>query len=507
MMRTRAGATLLLYALAAHVVGQSASAQMGVHPMPTPKQWPTNAWLEATPESQGLSSNDLADALEFAAANHINIHSLTVVRNGFIVLDAYFYPFTREMRHDIASNTKSIVSLLVGLAVAEGRISGLAQPVVDLLPTNATRGLSERKAHIRVGDLLSMQSGLDCGFARGEPELREMNKRPDGVAYALSLNMVADPGTRFGYCSPNYHVLSAALVTASRVSVFEYARAHLFDPLGIKDTYWPADRMGITHGWGDLQLHPHDMAKIGLLMLQRGRWDEQQLLPQTWIDSSTTLRAHVNENEDYGLGWWLSRRMALFEANGRGGQRITVVPAKNMVAVMTGGGFEPGDVGRYLLAAVRADTALPKDANAQARLAAALDAITAGPQAHTVSHPAIEKDVARRTYTLDDNPLGIRTFAIEFSDSATATLRLRLTSGTVVVQPMGLDGVYRVISSENGAAAAGRGEWLPDGRFRAEFNQLARINRYSFDVEFRGDRVLIVASEPTELGTVNLHGK
>lgn len=173
---------------------------------------------------------------------------------------------------------------------------------------------------------------------------------------------------------------------------------------------------------------------------------------------------------------------------------------------MTGGGFEPGDIGSYLLAALRSDTALAEDPQGQARLADALRSIATPPQPHAVVQSAVAEQVSNRIYTLEENPLGIRSFAVEFSDSARAVLRMGLSDGRVLVQPLGMDGVYRVARDETGASSAGRGDWLPDGRFRAEFNRLARINRYSFDIAFRGDDVAIVASEPTELGTVSLRG-
>jgi CubicO group peptidase (beta-lactamase class C family) len=454
-----------------------------------------------------MSSNDLADALDFARMNDVNIHSLTVVRNGVIVLDAYFYPFVSETRHDLASVTKSVVSMLAGVATAEGHLSGLQQPVLSALPRGSIRQADERAARIRIGDLLSMRSGFDCGFQRGEPELREMRNSPDWVAYALHLTTIAEPGTRFGYCSPNFHLLSAAIATTTKLTTLDYARGRLFGPLGINDVYWPADAMGFNHGWGDLQLRPRDMAKLGLLMLHGGRWAGTQILPTTWIDSSVVTRAIVNDNENYGLGWWLSRRVpTLFEANGRGGQRITLVPGANLVVVMTGGGFEPGDIGGFIVRSVRAEAALPEDSVGQTRLANALRLIAAGPAPRAVTKSATAEQVSGRVYRLVDNPLGIQSLSVEFSDSTVGALRLRLTNGQELVQPLGLDGRYRVASDQNGAASAGRGEWLPDGRLRIEFNRLSLINRYVLDVAFRDDDIRIFASEPTELGTATLRG-
>src|SRR5687768_7391762 len=98
------------------------------------EQSPIAAWTESTPEAQGMNSGELADALQFARRNEVNIHSLTVVRNGVIVLDAYFYPYTRAMRHDVASITKSVTSLLVGLAISDGYLKGADQSIVSVLP-------------------------------------------------------------------------------------------------------------------------------------------------------------------------------------------------------------------------------------------------------------------------------------------------------------------------------------------------------------------------------------
>ncbi len=471
-------------------------------------QRPLAPWTESTPEAQGMNSGDLADALEFARRNEINIHSLTVVRNGVIVLDAYFYPYTRAMRHDVASVTKSVMSLLVGQATSDGYLEGVNQRIVSALPTASTVGLDPQVAQIHVGDLLAMQSGFRCGLSPGERELSDMRTTNDWVAYALHLPMVAEPGTRFGYCSPNFHLLSAAIANATQRTTLNYARTRLFEPLGIDDVQWPMDRAGINHGWGDLQLRPRDMARIGQLMLQRGRWDERQIVPTAWIDSSLMARAMPNQNENYGFGWWLSRRVpTLFEAIGRGGQRISVVPAKNVVVVMTGGGFEPGDIGAFVLRSVRADTALREDTDGEARLSEALRLIAMSPLPRAVTQSSTASKVSRREYRLVDNRLGIRSFTIEFSDSAVAIMRVQLTDGSALVQRLGLDGVYRVSSGEHGTASAGRAEWLADGHLRIEFNTLARINRYIMDAEFSGDSVRIAVTEPTEVGSVTLRGE
>jgi hypothetical protein len=335
-----------------------------------------------------------------------------------------------------------------------------------------------------------------------------MRGAPYWVAYALRLPTVSEPGTRFGYCSPNFHVLSAAITSATNLSALDYARRRLFAPLGITDVYWPADSAGFNRGWGDLELRPLDMAKLGFLMLQHGRWENEQVLPAAWVASSADVAAVVNENEDYGLGWWVSRRIpTLFEANGRGGQRISVVPDKNVVVVMTGGGFEPGDIGRFVLAALRSDRPLPDDRVGQARLATALQQIRMPPARHDETKSPTAARISGRVYALEDNLLGIRSLALELPGSGAAELRLELTSGEVLRQPLGMDGQYRLTTLYGGAVSAGRADWFVDGRLRIELNRLSLINRTLFDVEFRGDDLLIDASEPTELGQAKLVGR
>lgn len=474
---------------------------------PAPIEWPTTAWSVSSPEAQGMSSGDLADGLQFALANGLNVHSVTVVRNGVIVLDAYFYPFLPETRHDVASVTKSVVSLLVGLATAQGYLLGPEQPLVATLPPESARDVGGGAAALRLGDLLTMRSGFDCGFKRGEPELRDMRSAKDWTAYALRLPIVAEPGTRFGYCSPNFHLLSAAISSSAKTSTLNFARQHLFGPLGINDVYWPADAKGITHGWGDLQLRPRDMAKLGLLMLRDGRWAEQQVLPRTWIDSSVRNHFRANNDNDYGFGWWMPHRIpGLFEATGRGGQRISVRPEMNTVVVTTGGGFEPFDIGQFILKAVRSDAPLPADPANQLRLANALRQVAAAPARRAVAKPTAPKRLSGRVYNLEKNALGIRSLSVEFADSRASTLYLELANGEKLVQPLGTDGRYRLATVNGGAVSAGRAQWFEDEHLRIEFNRLSLINRFIIDIKFRDRDLELVVSEPTEFGTVTVRG-
>jgi len=201
-----------------------------------------------------------------------------------------------------------------------------------------------------------MQSGWDCGVPLGAPginadrQLAEMRRRVDWAQFALDLPMTSEPGMRFLYCNANCHLLSALLTRVTGTNALGVARRELFEPLGIRDIAWPADPKGDNYGWGDLQLHPRDMARLGQLFLQRGRWGERQIIPEAWLRTAT--RAHVEHTggkDKYGYFWWVSDELpGLFEAVGRGGQRITVWPDKDLVLVYTGGGFEAGDLAPFI---------------------------------------------------------------------------------------------------------------------------------------------------------------
>jgi CubicO group peptidase (beta-lactamase class C family) len=233
-------------------------------PSPQPKQ----GWRASTPEQQGLNSNKLAEAVDFVMREKIRAHSLLVIRNGFIVTDAYFYPFVPNTRHDVASVTKSVTSTLVGLAIDKGLIKDVSQPVLGLLPDRIPANLDDRKKAMTLQHLLTMQSGLQCINSPTEVTLFQMMESPDWIKFMFDLPMTDSPGTRFAYSSGAVHLLSAIIRKTSGMKAFEFARRSLFEPLGITDVIWPTDPRGEdNHGWGDLQLRPHDMAKIGYLFL------------------------------------------------------------------------------------------------------------------------------------------------------------------------------------------------------------------------------------------------
>lgn len=255
------------------------------------------SWSLSTPEEQGIDSATLATVIEEIDQRDLPVDSLQIVRNGYLVLDAYFYPYFGDRLHDVASVTKSVTSTVVGIAIDRGLLE-LEQPVLPLFPEVAPELPSDMRADIELQHLLSMTSGFDCGYEPGERELHDMIASDDHVKYALNLPMKVAPGTEFSYCSCGSHLLSAIITKVTGVSALDFAREHLFAPLDIEDVTWPSDPQGITRGWGSLQLHPRDMAKVGQLFLNRGNWNGTQVVSVDWVDKATRL-------------WWTHTTMAL----------------------------------------------------------------------------------------------------------------------------------------------------------------------------------------------------
>ena len=214
-----------------------------------PDYWPTNGWQTSTPEEQGMDSVKLAEAIEQIQKLDIPVNSLLILRDGKILLDAYFYnPYDGTYPHDLASVTKSIMTTLIGIAVGQGKID-LDKPIVSYFPDRTIDNLDERKKQITVRHLVSNTNGLESGCEPGdEPTIRAMISTTDWVQHALDRKMVQEAGEAFCYDSPGMHLLSAILQETTGMTALEFARQYLFTPLGIKEAIWEGDPQGY-HAW------------------------------------------------------------------------------------------------------------------------------------------------------------------------------------------------------------------------------------------------------------------
>jgi CubicO group peptidase (beta-lactamase class C family) len=498
-------ASLLLVANHAVSPAQNAATRGAV-------SWPTHGWPSSTPEAQGMDARALARLFDVVRARRIPIHSLLIVRNGAIVLDASFFPYRSGDPHDLASVTKSVTSTLIGIAIGEHLLHGVDQTVLPLFPRRRVANRDARKERLTLEHLLTMTSGLDCRFRPGEITLGQMQQSPDWIQFMLDLPMDADPGSRFEYCSGGMHLLSGIVSLATGMSPLEYARRRLFEPLGIDLVIWPADPQGISHGWGDLNLAPRDAAKIGYLWLHDGRWEDRQIIPAQWLRAATRPHSHPDIGSgEYGYGFWVypDRDPLVYEALGRGGQRVSVVPAKQLVVVFTGGGFEPGDIGDIIGEALKADGPIAPDPTGDSLLMAAVAAAAQPPAAGSVAPaPALAAAVSGREFVLDTNPLGLRSLSLTFPGGSEARLRLRFSDGRDEERPVGLDGVPRLsLGGRYGLLVAVAGTWTDERTFAVDYDEVANVNDFRLRVSFSGPDVGLDVSERTGLIEAHVRGR
>ncbi|KPK14718.1 MAG: hypothetical protein AMJ62_11940 [Myxococcales bacterium SG8_38] len=452
---------------------------------------PEAGWPTAPPEEQGFDSAALAEVVEQIDAQETSVDSLLIVRNGVLVLDAYFHPYRNDLLHDVASVTKSVTSTLVGIASDRGLLR-LDQNLVATFPELVPEPPTDGKEDIALRHLLTMTSGLDCGRTTGEPELAEMTASEHWVDYALGIPMAVPPGSEFAYCSPGSHLLSAMITKATGRRALDFARDVLFEPLGIREAKWPDDPQGISRGWGDLQLHPRDMARIGLLFLREGAWNDVQVVSKEWVREA--VRHQVTAETDgtgYGYQWWVLAGVfeGIYEARGRGGQAIIVWPDKDVVAVFTGGGTDVrGRIAPSLVAALKSDSALPPNPEANAGLAAAIEAAAEPPLAKPVPPlPPMAAQVSGKTYRLGANQFDLECMALDFSSASDVFLELTIESAEYGFA-IGFDAVPRISETGPTDVPVGiTGEWTEPSVLLLHYDEVAGPNLLEIRSDFGVD--------------------
>jgi len=294
--------------------------------------WPTDGWRTTTPEKQGMNPDMLNKMLIAIDDQHLNIDGLVTIRNGYIVLENYYPLYEQNTLHEIYSVTKSVISALVGIAIDEGFINSVEDPVADYIPDRSIKNNSPQKQSLTIEHLLTMSSGLEWDFD-------EMVSNPDWVKYTLDQPMYNEPGKEFSYNSGNAQVLSAILQDVSGKDTRDFAQHYLFDPLGIDHYRWQRDIQGIPKGGWGMAMTPRDLAKLGYLYLKEGEWDGQQVVSKEWVAASTQGYVQVQEplepwDLSMGYMWWIHED-GLYAAQGMKGQFVYVIPDLDIVVVIT----------------------------------------------------------------------------------------------------------------------------------------------------------------------------
>jgi CubicO group peptidase (beta-lactamase class C family) len=309
----------------------------------------------APPEQVGMRSGRLADAIESLRGNDRDIHALVVLRDCRMVLELYAEHVTRDHNHALYSVTKSVLATLLGVLLKSGRVSSLELPVAQFIAgtTALDADRLEKARRIRIRDVMSMSSGLSY---RNNPRTHPIYGPADRLAFALGPPFVSEPGERFNYSNGDASIAGAVVAAAANKDLLSYGHEVLFGPLGFKNVeWWFRDDAGrYPGGWG-LRLRAVDMAKLGQLYLQNGRWQDTTIIDAEFIADAWRPGPKASH---YGLFWWRwvpenPQTGPVHFADGFKGQRIYVLP-KHGIVIAVNANVSGNAVGKVYNALIRA---------------------------------------------------------------------------------------------------------------------------------------------------------
>ncbi len=288
-----------------------------------------------------MNSTALQEVVDYVENMNNSFRSMVVVRHGYIVLEEYFSPVLYNMNntHALYSATKSFVSCLFGIAMDMGFIDNVSQNLLDFFPNKTIANRDAMKESITLEHVLTMTSGFEwneSSYTNMDNDFFRMRASDDWAQYVLDRPMESEPGTTFFYNSGNSHLLATIINITTGMTPLSFADRYLFGPLGITRRAWLVDSLGVNFGGADLALTPRDMAKFGLLFLQNGNWDGQQIVSEQWVTASTQNSTTTYGWLNYGYQWWIDPEYGTISARGYMGQKIFILPDYDMVVVFTG---------------------------------------------------------------------------------------------------------------------------------------------------------------------------
>src|SRR5215510_1663473 len=335
----------------------------------------TSALPRSTPERQGVSSAGILGFVQAADTAVDAMNSFMLVRHGQVVAEGWWSPYDAETPHVLYSLSKSFTSTAVGLAISEGKLS-LDDQVLKFFPEDAPTQPSDNLRAMRVRDLLRMATGNQT-----EAQLRDAaTKNEPWTRIFLAHPVPFKPGTHFLYNSPGTYMLSALVQKVTGMTVLDFLRPRLFQPLGFKDPTWVTSPQGISAGAYGLMVRTGEVARFGQLYLQKGVWQGRQIIPTAWVEEATARQTSNGSaptsdwDQGYGYQFWRCRHNA-YRGDGAFGQYCIVIPEQDAVVAITSGVRNMQSVMNLawdkLLPAMKSKS-LPEDAGARSKLAAKL---------------------------------------------------------------------------------------------------------------------------------------
>jgi len=317
-----------------------------------------DGWATASLPQAGLAPGPLLALVEtivntpYTGFKTPYVHSLLIARHGKLVLERYFFGYSRARTHSTRSAGKTLAGVLTGIALDRGANFGPDTPVVSLFPEyKEIAGLDARKRRITVRNLLTFTSGLACNddddaSPGNEERMQDQNAQPDWYKYALDLPMAADPGgSKAVYCSAGVNLLGGVVSNAVGVPLPEFFYRHYAAPLDIQLYHMNLMPTGQVYMGGGIEMRPRDQLKLGQLYLNGGTWNGRRVISKAWVDASWRSYSTFATDHGYGYNWHIvdvtsgGHRYRLYEAGGNGGQFVIAIPELDMVVGFTGGNY------------------------------------------------------------------------------------------------------------------------------------------------------------------------
>lgn len=312
--------------------------------------------VKVTPESVGFIQDSL-DMIDDTIYNspQPNFIGLMVIKDNKLAVEYYYHQYWRNHIHDIRSAGKSITAIMLGIAIKEGLVQDVNQYVSDFFPKEKYPDIHEDYKKIKLIHLLNMVSGLDANSDDNSTpgNAGKWIGRDEWVKYILSIPLAHEPGERWIYADINAVLIGAIIEEKSGMSLRDFAKEKVFDPLDIKEFYWYTNAANQTGGAGNLYLSALDFAKLGLLVANKGKWEDKQLADYEYMDrllkeESPAIGNYNPLADGYGMLWYRShrtfgkRKANYLWASGNGGNHLVIIPEENMVIAMTSSGYSLG---------------------------------------------------------------------------------------------------------------------------------------------------------------------
>ena len=376
------------------------------------------------PELEGVSSAGIVDFLNAIDTGRQEIHSFMFIRHGKVIAEGWWDPYGPDLRHVMFSASKTFTATGIGLAVSENRLK-LSDKVISFFPYSLPDSMGKNMNELTVRDLLTMSVGQDpAGMGGGAND--------DWITTFIKNEPVHKPGTVFLYNNMATFMLSAIVQQVTGQTLFDYLKPRIFDPLSIKGIDWDKNPQGINLGMIGLRLHTEDMAKFGQLLLQNGKWNNRQLIPESWVKEATSFKIESGDpsnkmprdKNDWAQGYcyqmWRGRNNSV-RLDGMAGQFVILFPDKDAIVVLTANARNTQEelnlVHNYLVPAIKSSKAIPSDPDRLAELKKRQSSLKIKLPVPEPGESVFESKISGREFMLQENDYQIQSVYFTFKNN------------------------------------------------------------------------------------------